>query len=295
MTSDFQERVRLALAKRNLACPNLVVEEAKNAVRFFSEVSEVNTRYCSHPAATEMNSTSVWGALETHDKDAKSFDAMIKELSKQVSAWRTVESNYQNIASLDAFFNLSGIGTIETPIEIDRVFLNVLERAGYTIEQVLEGIRCELHRKDISRPSNVRDIVVSAFTNLDIDRIFDIFHVKYRNMHEIYPRFGKALPFQLCVWGSHIMATDIRLAVGVHYRSSVTPTITLRGREIPESALSALKGQPINRVIDTPLFSDDVKIRHVTRNKNVINVGIEADRVDITHLGWQVQPIKKAA
>ena len=295
MNSDFQERVRNALAKRNRACPELMVEENKKVVTFSTGMSELAKRYSSRMEGRQAYQIAFPRTIKQVDDDPALFDYVVKNLSKEIFEWRETEANCKVLASLDAFFNLTGQGTIETPIEIDQVFLNVLERAGYSVEQVLNAIRRELMHKCVTRPTMVRDAVISAFTNLDIDKIFDVFHIKYRHMHEISPRFGNTLPFQLCVWGSHVMASDIRLAVGVHYRSSVTPTITLRGSDLPQSVIHTLKGQPINRIIDQPLFSDNVKIRHVTKNKNVINIGIESDRADITHLGWHTQSLKQAA
>lgn len=295
MTSDFQERVRIALAKRNRTCPDLMISENKKIVSFSTEMSELARRYSSRMDGRNAYQIAFPRTIEQVNEDPELFDYVIKHLSKEVSVWRETEANCKHIASLDAFFDLTGQGTIEAPIEIDRVFLNVLERAGYKIEDVLDAVRRELKSKDAYQTQMVRDAIISAFTNIDIDKIFSVFHIKYRHLHEINPRFGEALPFQLCVWGAQVMAADIRLAVGIHYRSSVSPTITMRNTELPQSVIYTLKGQPINRVINEPLFSDTVKIRHVTKNKNVINVCIEADRVDITHLGWQSQQLKKAA
>ena len=295
MSSDFQERVRIAIAKRNRDCPGLMIEENRKILTFSCGMSELVKRYSNRMEGRQSYQIGFPRTIKQVEDDPALFDHVVKNLSKEIFEWRETEANCKVLTSLDAFFNLTGQGTVETPIEIDRVFLNVLQRAGYSIEDILSAIRQELMHKGATHPRLVRDAVVSAFTNVNTHDLFSIFHSKYRNMHEISPRFGKALPFQLAVWGSHIMATDIRLAVGVHYRSSVTPTITLRGSDLPQSVIHTLKGEPINRVINEPLFNDTVKIRHVTKNNNVINIGIEADRVDITHLGWQSQPLKKAA
>ena len=207
-----------------------------------------------------------------------------------ISQWVSDEKLWQDLGSVDSFLGISEHGVMEAPVEIDQVFLTMLSRAGISTETFVSAMQKSIidnfgEKREEIKPLDGSLIGSIGFANVDPKLHFKkIKGINSTKVLTLDPAFKDVMPFNGRIYKGQTMCFDIKLAEGIEYKSSAAPTVVIQNGKFPQIVFETLNGQPINSLMDDPIFGEHVIIKRVVNQGNSVILYITPDRVDISHL-----------
>ncbi len=195
-----------------------------------------------------------------HTSEKPTPDAVNETINDQDvrQVFRIFAENQRNnsaIASLDAVFDISGIGEQLIPIGFDTVFVNMAKKRGVSLAQLRELTCLDQRRADPDLHS-VCNIVRQSRTNLPEHKLKELFPRHYRNVNRVKGPVADALmPFEGCNWGRKPLAYNFYVGSWL-YASSNMPNI-MSDNKLPEAVMASIKGMRVNEIVDGSMFGDE--------------------------------------